>query len=239
MKLKCLIIDDDPMICDLVKHYCTKINEIDYCIIANTGADGLQLLSNQEFDLLFLDYHLPDMTGHSILEIKSKTLPVIMITSEKEFAVISYDYDEIIDFLVKPLQFERFQKAVHRLKEPESASKSLVSANQDICYIKDGTKYIKTNYKDILYLKAEENYVSFICTDKTILSLVPLKSVETNLPSYFMRVHRSFIINVEKVDSTSLEEIKIGTHSIPISQKYKKEFFEFLQSKTNFKPLKS
>ncbi len=238
MKIKCLVIDDDPLICDLVKHYCSKIPDIEFCLSANSGSDGLQILSNQQFDLLLLDYHLPDMTGQSILEIKSKDVPVIMITSEREFAAMAYDYDEIIDFLVKPLQYERFQKAIQRVIQKEPITKTIISSDEDICYIKDGTKYIKTRFKDILFLKSEENYVSFVCSDKTILSLVPLKSVESNLPSNFMRVHRSYIINLEKVDNTTLEEIKIGHHLIPISQKHKKEFFEFLNTKVNFKSTK-
>ena len=121
MKIQCLVIDDDPMICDLVKHFCAKLEQIEYCISAGTGHDGLQLLSSQKFDLLLLDYHLPDITGQAILEIKSKELPVIMITSEKEFASMAYDYDEIVDFLVKPLSFERFSKAIERTTSRSSS----------------------------------------------------------------------------------------------------------------------
>ncbi|NOT38523.1 MAG: response regulator transcription factor [Saprospiraceae bacterium] len=231
MKLKCLVIDDDPMICDLVKHFCSKLEEIEYCLSANTGNDGLQVLSQQKFDVLLLDYHLPDMTGQSILEIRSQNIPVIMITSEKDFAALAFDYDEIVDFLVKPLHFDRFKKAINRVHHGDSNSKSILQDDNDICYIKDGNKYVKVNYNDIHFLRSEENYVAFVLHDKTILSLIPLKNVEALLPSHFKRVHRSFIVNLNKVEKTTLEEITIGSRQIPISQKYKKEFFEILNNK--------
>ncbi len=229
-KLKCLVIDDDPMICDLVKHFCSKLEKIEYCITANSGHDGLQLLSNQKFDLLLLDYHLPDMTGHALMEINSQKVPIIMITSEKEFASTAYDYEEIIDFLVKPLNFDRFSKAIERLNKRTSGDHSVVQASDDICYIKDGSRYTKLKYSEILFLKAEENYVAFTTADKTILSLSTLKDVEAKLPSHFMKVHRSYIVNLNKIDTATLEEIKIMQHTIPVSQKYKKELFTFLSS---------
>ena len=114
MGLKCLIIDDDPMICDLVKYFCTKIKEIEYCISAGTGRDGLELLSSQAIDLVFLDYNLPDMKGQGLLELKQNALPVIMVTSETDFATKSYEYHDIIDYLVKPISFDRFQKGINK-----------------------------------------------------------------------------------------------------------------------------
>ncbi len=231
MKLRCLIIDDDPMICDLVKHFCSKIPDIEFCISASTGRDGLQLLGSQKIDLLILDYHLPDMTGHAILEINSQQIPIVMITSEKDFAVTAYEYDEIYDFLIKPIGYERFVKAIDRIKNISVSGNSMVPFNDNIYYIKDGNKFVKIQFSDLLFLKAEENYVSFVSQEKSILNLSTLKEAETKLPPYFMKVHRSYIVNLEKIDSATTEEIKIGSYSIPISQKFKRDLMFYLANK--------
>lgn len=142
-QLRCLVIDDDPLICDLIKHFCTKIPQVLYCISAGTGRDGLQVLSSQEINLIFLDYNLPDMKGEYLLELKRNKVPVIMVTSESEFAVKSYDYDDVLDFLVKPLSYERFYKAVSRtFNESLSASTTseTIITNPEFIFIKDGTK---------------------------------------------------------------------------------------------------
>ena len=103
-------IDDDPLITDLLQHFCSKIDEIEYCIACNNPLDGMQLLSNQSFDLLFLDFNMPSLDGKGILELKQDRSKVIMITSNASFAVESYNYPDIVDYLVKPLSFERFKK---------------------------------------------------------------------------------------------------------------------------------
>lgn len=236
MKLKCLVIDDDPMVCDLIKHFCSKIPQIEYCISASNGHDGLQMLGSQKFDLLLLDFHLPDMTGQNILEIKPKDLPVVMITSEKDFAAQAFNYDDIYDFLVKPLVFERFEKAIQRVTNTSTVPKSnILNETDETCYVKDGNRFVKINYHDILFLKSEENYVSFVSIDKNILSLITLKDLESKLPNYFMRIHRSYIVNLDKIETTTTEEIKIDKYTLPISLKYKKELLEYLVSKKTSK----
>ncbi|HMW39068.1 MAG: LytTR family DNA-binding domain-containing protein [Saprospiraceae bacterium] len=231
MKLKCLVIDDDPMICDLVRHFCSKMPQIDYCLTAGTGRDGLQLLASQKFDVLLLDYHLPDMTGHAILEINSQKIPIIMITAEKDFAVTAFEYDEIYDFLVKPLNFDRFTKAIERVSQGGNESNSMVPANEESFYVKDGNKFTKVTYGNLLFIRAEENYVAFVTNERTIMNLSTLKETESRLPPNFMKIHRSYIVNLEKIESATTEEVRIKDHRLPISMKYKKELLQYLANK--------
>ncbi|MBK7233132.1 MAG: response regulator transcription factor [Saprospiraceae bacterium] len=235
-QLRCLVIDDDPLICDLIKHFCTKIPQVLYCISAGTGRDGLQVLSSQEINLIFLDYNLPDMKGEYLLELKRNKVPVIMVTSESEFAVKSYDYDDVLDFLVKPLSYERFYKAVSRTFN-ESLSASTTSettiTNPEFIFIKDGTKKVKVNFEDLLFLKSEGNYISFVTKEKSTLSLMTSKEIEDKLPTYFRRVHRSYIVNLKKVDSVSSEELSISKYNIPISQKHRKEVLDYIGDSEN------
>ncbi len=229
MGLKCLIIDDDPMICDLVKYFCTKIKEIEYCISAGTGRDGLELLSSQAIDLVFLDYNLPDMKGQGLLELKQNALPVIMVTSETDFATKSYEYHDIIDYLVKPISFDRFQKGIKKaLGQLESQIKLNLKNNKEALFVKDGNKWVRIQFSSLLFLKSEENYVAFATAEKTTLSLITLKEIESKLPEHFLKVHRSYIVNLDKIDVLTTDELIINKITIPIGQTYRKEVMEYI-----------
>lgn len=221
MKLNCLVIDDDPLICDLIEHFCSKIERIDYCISVETAMDGLSLLSSQDFNVIFLDYNLPQISGKSFMEMKHKSIPIVMITSHQEFAVESYEFPDVIDFLVKPLQFERFLKAVLRVEEYWMQKKE--TPDNYSFFVRDGYQLVRINVNEILYLKSEANYVVFQLAEKKVMSLVTLKELEKKLPENFVRVHRSYIVNIEKIDFLDPDDITIRKDKIPIGQKYKEQ----------------
>lgn len=227
----CLIIDDDPMICDLIKHFTSKIPEISYCIAALNGKDALQLIAAQEFNLIFLDYNLPDMKGESILELNSSGCPVIMVTSHEDFAAKSYQYDTVIDFLVKPLNFERFEKAVQRfIKRNANWFPDDSAGKNNYFFIKDGHKVVKVFFHDIQYIKAEENYVAVAMGEKVVLTLITMKEIETKLPTHIIRVHRSYFVNMDKIESISSDEILLHSKKIPIGQKYKVAVTDYIKN---------
>ena len=225
MNLKCLVIDDDPLICDLVQHFCSKIKEIDYCLAADNALDGLNLLTSQNFDVLFLDYNLPDLSGKSLLQRKPPGTPVVMITSEKEFAVESYEFPDILDFIVKPVTFERFFRAVERVLESRTSSKEGTSS----MFVKDANKLVQLHFDQLNFVKSESNYVLFNLPDKQIMSLISMKELIKRLPDHFVRIHRSYIVNVHKIDFISPEEVSVNQHSLPIGQKYKAALMEKIQ----------
>lgn len=216
-----LIIDDDPLICDLLEHFCGKIPEITSVTTTNSGFESVNLINGNSFDIIFLDYNLPDITGKDILSVIPASTPVIMITSNKDFAPDSYNYDQIVDFLVKPVDFARFfksfQKAQQFLSSPEKEAR---------LFIKDGTKLVKIDLRDVLYFKSEANYVSVAMSKKKILSLMTLKDLEKKLPGYFQRVHRSYIVNLNKVETIEPGALVIDAVEIPISDSYEKEFLK-------------
>ncbi len=219
-RYKCLIVDDDPLIGDLIKHFCTKSGLVEYCILSSTARDGLMLLTSGDIDLVFLDYNLPDMNGQTFLELKKSHIPVIMITSNPDFAASSYDYEEVIDYLTKPLSYDRFLKAMHRVVSG-SLSNSLQASAQDTFYARDGNKNVRIKLSEVLYIKSEDNYVAFILPDTQTMALYSLKDLESKLPNNFKRVHRSFIVNLDKIDYIILDEISIRNKKIPIGQKYR------------------
>lgn len=216
--MNCLIIDDDPLICDLIKHFCSKQNWIKSYLSVGDGSQALQAVNTASFDLIFLDFNLPDLNGRSLLELLPSEVPVIMVTSQKEFAAESYDYQQVIDFLVKPVTYERFLKAMQKiqhqfkLEKPQSSNHLLVKVGNDSVILK---------LSDIIYMKSEGNYVMFYLKTEKVLGLITLKSLAAQLPSNFVRVHKSFIVNLNFLKVISSDELKLETESVPIGASYK------------------
>jgi len=209
-----LIIDDDPLICDLIEHFCQKSDRVSYCLSVGTGKDGLQLLATETFDLIFLDFNLPDMTAREFLELNTAHSKIIMITSEKEFALESYNYPKIIDYLVKPVGYDRFCKALSKLITPKLVQP--VQSKKDLI-IKDGQSMVKIKISDIDYIKAEGNYVSIQSGKNKYMTIMSLSKMLDTLPERFMKSHRSYIVNLSKVEEMTSEELRIGQKWIPIS----------------------
>lgn len=228
MKLKCLVIDDDPLICDLVQHFCSKVNQIDFCLAADNALDGLNLLTSQPFDLLFLDYNLPDLSGKSLLEMKQADTPVVMVTSHASFAAESYNYRDVVDFIVKPIAFDRFYRSVERVLELYTKPPASSEAHQadKTLFVKDGNKLIRIQFEKINFIKSESNYVIFNVQDKQIMSLISLKELSSKLPSNFVRIHRSYIVNIHKIDFITAETVGVNNHNLPIGSKYKSDLME-------------
>jgi len=225
--LKCIIIDDDPMITDLVDHYCSKVPAIAYCVTCNNAIDGLKLISSEDFDLLFLDYNMPNLTGKALLELKNDDSKVIMITSESDFAVDSYNYPQVIDYLLKPINFDRFEDAVGKYSAKASTPKSV---EKEVLYIKDGKKWVPVKMAELYYIKSESNYVSLHTGAGKVMSLSNMKDLAEQLPDQFMRVHRSYIINKDHISYITAEEIDIAGDRIPVSTKYRAAVRELVTS---------
>ncbi|NNE25399.1 MAG: response regulator transcription factor [Saprospiraceae bacterium] len=218
--IKCLVIDDDKTISDLIQHFCTKVESIEFCIACNNPIDGLKLISSENFDLIFLDYNMPDINGKMLLDLKQDSSKVIMITSNTEFAIESYDYPAVIDYLLKPISFERFYKAIERFKTTIQSTPA-EGEEKGVTFVKDGNKWVKVSLEDVFYIKSESNYVVWELSQKQILSLQNLKALELQLPDNFKRIHRSYIINTQKMDYFTTEEVNINGKMIPVGMKYK------------------
>ena len=228
MGLRCLVIDDDPLIGDLIKHFCSKTDLVDFCIQAENASDGLKLLTAGGLDLIFLDYNLPDMKGQEFLELMQTELPVIMVTSESDFAAKSYEYKQVVDFLVKPLSFDRFMKALGRM-ETQRAETSKTQTKEKTIFIKDGLKLVRINFDDVLYIKSEGNYANFVQEQSQTMNLISMKELEEKLPVELIRVHRSFIVNIKKIQVILQDDIVIKDKQIPIGEKYKAELLNRIQ----------
>ncbi len=220
--MKCLIVDDDPLICDLLEHFCSKTKGIESVSTAASGFETINLINNSRFDLIFLDFDLPDITGKDILNILDSNIAVIMVTSHKDFASESYNYDQIIDFLVKPINYSRFYKGFQKAQTFFARNKE----QKNRIFVKEGSKLIKINLEEIKYFKSEGNYISIFMENRKILTLMTLKELEHKLPDYFQKVHRSYIVNLNKIDFIDSNAIEIEKDHIPVSTSYEKELLK-------------
>lgn len=227
--MKCLIIDDDPLITDLVQHFADKCELIEYCVSCNDSIDGLKLLTNSQFDILFLDYNMPHLSGRDLLDLKKDASKVIMITSNSEFAVDSYQYD-VEDYLVKPIHYKSFYNSIHKVFSKMNIGKTNPLKDRCSIMIKDGSDWVRISYAEILYIKSESNYCVFRTINGKVMTLAKLKDLEKTLPTIFMRCHRSYIVNTDFMERVNLEEIQINSEFIPVSQRFRENIKSYIES---------
>jgi two-component system, LytTR family, response regulator len=233
MKMKCIIVDDEPLARKLLKEYCSKVPFVEVVGDFYDGLSALSFLRNNPIDFMFLDIKMPDISGIELAKIVDKKAKIIFTTAFAEHAVDGFELDAV-DYLLKPFDFPRFLKAVNKVSditsEKEVKDKSTVETN-DFLFVKDGRELVKVFYNDIRYIKGMKDYVVFQEANKKVMSLMTMKDLERDLPSKkFIRLHQSYIINTQQIASISNDKVKIGEEFIPISQTYKQAFKLFLES---------
>ncbi|MEO0895662.1 MAG: LytTR family DNA-binding domain-containing protein [Bacteroidota bacterium] len=229
--LRCLIIDDEPLAVNLLEDYVNKIAGIELVQSFNNPLEALPLLESEEINLIFLDVQMPELTGIQLGNIINGKIPIILTTAYDEYAIQGYELD-VIDYLLKPISFDRFFKAVQ--KAQKRITPNMGKANNSLEEEKHpGYIFVKTNYKtqrinleDILYLESLGDYVKIHLPDQRIMTLENMKHFASTLPQeQFMRIHRSFIISFSKIDFIERNRVIIGETYIPISHSYQKEFW--------------
>jgi DNA-binding LytR/AlgR family response regulator len=235
MKIKCLLVDDEPLAIALLQKHLEQLGFCEVVGTCNNAVKALELLNSKEVDLLFLDIKMPKISGIEFLKMLRKPPKTIITTAYREFALDGYDLD-IVDYLLKPITFERFFKAVERFlrstnKTPPEALP--VQAEQFI-QIKSGNKYFKLNVQDILYVESLKDYVKVHTRQKPIVAKYKIGDMEKELAGKgFLRVHRSFIVNIKIITAFTAADIEIGTVEIPIGASYKEYVFSILNATTS------
>jgi DNA-binding LytR/AlgR family response regulator len=231
MKLNCIIIDDEPLARKGLREY---IQDVDFLQLVGEFDNPLkstEILSNQKIDLMFLDIHMPKITGIEFLRSLQHPPQVILTTAYPQYAVEGFDLN-VLDYLVKPISFDRFLKAAMKAKEmigKSSAGGSSGVSSEDYVFIKADNKLVKIFYHDILFVEALQNYVTIHTAQKKYITYLTFKSMEESLPSdLFIRVHKSFLVSASKIESIEGNCIRIGQHEIPISRTVKEEVLEKL-----------
>ena len=239
MKIQCLIVEDEPLARNLLADYVRKVPYLELLDTCINPIQAMDVLHNKQVDVLFLDVQMPEITGLGLLKIlKAKPL-VILTTAYSEYALEGYEHD-VVDYLLKPISFERFLKAVdkvsQRLHMPHAASQTEASESLkrntpiSFIFVKDGNKLVRIRLADILYLQAMKDYVAIHTRQQKIVSLQRMKSLESQLPAdRFIRIHHSYIVALDAIEVVHKNDVQVGADLLPISESYRKSFREFVE----------
>src|SRR5687767_8706481 len=223
-ELKCMIVDDEPIARDILKNYINATPElvlVKSCMNATEAYEGLH---QHEVDLVFLDIQMPVITGIDFLRSLRNPPLIIFTTAYHNYAVEGFELNSV-DYLLKPITYDRFYQAIQKAKEraaSKSTKKQLPAA--DYIFIKQDDRLIKINHNQIVYIEAEKDFSTVFYDDKKLLAGMHLKMFEAMLPEeQFFRVHRSYIINLSKINSLTGNVVELGKKEIPIGANYKNE----------------
>ena len=232
MGIKCIIIDDEPLARKGLKEYIGDVNFLELTGEFDNALKATDLLNKGEVQLLFLDIQMPKITGLDFFKTLTQPPPVVFTTAYPQFALDGFEVNAL-DYLVKPISFERFLKAAMKAREyyevREKNVEETVSSAGDYFFIKSDNKLVKLFFEDVLFAEALQNYVVIHTKDKKYITYLTFKAVEDYLPAdRFIKTHKSYIIATARIDSIEGNEIRIGQHHIPISRNLKDEVMEKL-----------
>lgn len=235
--ITCMVIDDEPLAVNLLKDYVEKVPFLDLVYAGSEPLLALDELSRKPADLLFLDIQMPDITGLQLMKILGGKSRVIFTTAYSEFALDGFEHNAI-DYLLKPIAFERFYASALKAREllipvrqPEIIQPSAI-ATADYIFVKTDSKMVKIFLSDILYIEGLKDYIAIHTSTEKLIVLDNLKDIHAGIPNErFARVHKSYIVALEKIDTIERNRIFIGEAVIPIGDSYRELFFSLLKGK--------
>ncbi len=233
MSLKCLIVDDENIARKILSDYVSKVPELELVAACSSALQALNHIKNDNIDVLFLDIQMPDITGLDFLKILPNSPPTILTTAYSEYAVQSYELD-VVDYLLKPIDFERFYKAVTKVisakdSKVDNLPKSTSSQQTDKLFIKADNKIVKISFNEIIVINGDGPYVKIITKNgRKIMSLQSMSKLIQMLPANFFRVHRSHIVNIDHIDSIDGNMIKLKEQTAILSKNKRDEFLKLI-----------
>ncbi len=236
-QISCIAVDDEPPALRLIEKYIRSVPLFNLIGTCSNAVDALTLLQANAVDLLFLDIQMPFILGTDFMRTLASPPKVIFTTAFRKFAVEGFDLDAV-DYLLKPISFERFLKSVNkmmRLQLNESGKDLFSNAapkekENDFIYLRADRKNIKVNLDDLLFIESLKNYIKVVTKDKTIVAKYPISTLENDLPkALFIRIHRSFIIAKDKIEAFTHDFVQIGKYELPVSRSYRHEVEKILK----------
>lgn len=223
-KYNCIIVEDEPLAAEILKDYIDQVPFLNLIAICEDAIYALDVLQKGKIDLIFLDINLPKLKGFDFIKTLKYPPNIIITTAYHEYALLGYEFN-VVDYLMKPIAFNRFLVAVNKLKVSNEAMPTLVSIQEnerEYLFFNVSKKKVKVYFDEILYIESVREYINVVTTSKAILAKFQLSQIEALLPkSHFIRIHRSFIIAKNKIDAFSATDVEISNKQIPIGRSYK------------------
>lgn len=232
--MNCIIIDDEAAARMIIQQLCNQVKELNVLEEFPNAIQAIKYLNQQEVDLIFLDIHMPDFTGFDFIQTLKNPPQIILTTSDRNFAIEAFEYDCIADYLVKPVELDRFKRAVKKAEsrinsQPAEAQKSEEDSTNEELYINIDRRLIKIDIPSIYLVEAKGDYIQIKTEDKNYTVHSTLKKIEDKLPaSLFLKVHRSYIINVSKIIDIEDNSVLIKKDVIPVSRSNRPELMKRL-----------
>lgn len=195
--------------------------------MAEDGTAALQQIRAGSLDLILLDLDMPGISGRELLEATDPGCPVVIVTGDPSFALDAFRFN-VVDYLVKPVSFERLAQAWRKVEGRGDASAERGEGDKDLVFVRTGQEIVRLRLSEVRYVKSDSNYVRFVLDGREITSLMNLKDLEAKLPSTFIRVHRSYIINLVHAEKLDSMDVKIGRDLIPVSETYRQDLIKRL-----------
>jgi len=228
-KWKCMIVDDEPVAIRIIRQHLSKMDQYEVVKSCTDAMEAFRYLTRSEVDLLLLDIEMPELTGIQLFKTLDHPPALILVTAHRDYAVEGFELNAL-DYLMKPVSFPRFIKALERFEQSQSANQTSNNhQSPDFIFVTVDRKKKKITLDEILYIESLKDYIRIYTRDEMIITKETTSGFEQRLPSdSFLRIHRSFIINVEKIEMISYDEISLGRHTIPIGRSYREEVMERL-----------
>ena len=240
-KIICLAVDDEPLALSILKKYIESVDNLELVESCQNAVQALRLLQQYKVDLIFLDIQMPQIMGTDFIRTLKKSPKIIFTTAYRKYAIQGFELDAV-DYLLKPISFERFLKAVNKVLQtnidapdsPYHLNDSVSESAQAYLFFRVDRKMVKVFLHDISYIEGFSDYVKIITASKTLITKQLISTLEETLPKeIFIRIHRSFIISINKINSYNADIIVIGNAELPIGRLFKQNVIRKLQLKSN------
>lgn len=233
-RIKCLVVDDEPVAREILESHLAKLESFELVDSCKSAIQAFQVISSQPVDLIFLDINMPEMSGLSLARSINSNVKVIFTTAYREYAVDGFDL-QAVDYLLKPISFERFLKGVQKYMHENAPVRSIdaivpETEDSEFFFVRSERKMVRIKFSDIRFIESIADYIKIHLQEKNVVTRETISNIESKLPQNdFLRIHRSYIVGVKSIESFTTEYIEMGKRQLPISRSYREQVLRKLE----------
>jgi len=230
--ISCIIVDDEAIAREVIAVHLSNIDNIEVVTQCKNAIEAFNFISNNKVDLIFLDINMPEISGIAFAKSINKNIKIIFTTAYRDYAVDGFDL-RAVDYLLKPIAFERLLQAINRYHEVSNhlkKEKTEVSNDNDFIFVRANRRMLKVDFDNMVYIESLSDYIKIHLNDGIIITRETISAIEAKLPkNQFLRIHRSYIVRLSKIQSFTNEEVTVNRKALPISRSYKKDVLKHLE----------